>query len=46
MTSLGASIVFFFRHKINETLQCAIFGFAGGVMISAAFWSLLIEEAR
>jgi ZIP family zinc transporter len=42
MTSLGSAIVFFFRKRINQTLECAIFAFAAGVMISAAFWSLLV----
>jgi ZIP family zinc transporter len=48
MTSLGAAIVFFFRGTLNETIRCAVFGFAGGVMISASFWGLLtpsLEEA-
>jgi ZIP family zinc transporter len=48
MTSLGSAIVFFFRGRMNETIRCAVFGFAGGVMISASFWGLLtpsLEEA-
>jgi ZIP family zinc transporter len=49
MTSLGSAIVFFFRGTMNETIRCAVFGFAGGVMISASFWGLLtpsLEEAH
>jgi ZIP family zinc transporter len=49
MTSLGSAIVFFFRGTLNETIRCAVFGFAGGVMISASFWGLLtpsLEEAE
>jgi ZIP family zinc transporter len=49
MTSLGAAIVFFFRGTINETIRTAVFGFAGGVMVSASFWGLLnpaLEEAK
>jgi ZIP family zinc transporter len=48
MTSLGAAVVFFFRGTINETIRNAVFGFAGGIMLSASFWGLLkpsIEEA-
>jgi ZIP family zinc transporter len=48
MTSLGSAIVFFFRGTLNETIRCSVFGFAGGVMISASFWGLLtpsLEEA-
>jgi ZIP family zinc transporter len=49
MTSLGSAIVFFFRGGINETVRCGVFGFAGGVMVSASFWGLLnpaLEEAQ
>jgi ZIP family zinc transporter len=49
MTSLGSAFVFFFRKTINETVRNAVFGFAGGVMISASFWGLLspsLEEAE
>jgi ZIP family zinc transporter len=48
MTSLGSAIVFFFRGTINEVVRNAVFGFAGGVMLSASFWGLLnpsLEEA-
>lgn len=40
VTSLGASIVFFFK-KVNGTLLDAMLGLSGGVMISASFFSLL-----
>jgi ZIP family zinc transporter len=49
MTSLGSSIVFFFARSVNEVIRNSVFGFAGGVMLSAAFWGLLtpaIEEAK
>lgn len=42
MTALGASLVFFFKGKINPGLQRIFLGFAAGVMIAAAVWSLLI----
>lgn len=42
MTSLGASVVFFFRKGMKESVHKAILGFAAGVMIAASVWSLLI----
>lgn len=49
MTTLGASIVFFFKGKVNGGMQRIFLGFAAGVMIAASVWSLLIpaiEEAE
>ena len=40
VTSLGASLVFFFK-KINRNVMDAMLAFAAGVMIAASFWSLL-----
>ena len=40
ITALGSALVFAFK-KPNKTLMDAMLGFAGGVMISASFWSLL-----
>ncbi len=48
VTMLGAAVVFFFR-KVNKTVMDAMLGFAAGVMIAAAFFSLLapsIEMAQ
>ncbi len=48
MTALGASMVFFFRKKVNNNIQRIFLGFAAGVMVAASVWSLLIpaiEEA-
>lgn len=48
MTSLGASMVFFFRKKVSNNIQRIFLGFAAGVMVAASVWSLLIpaiEEA-
>ena len=42
MTALGAAVVFFFRGAIGERLNRAFLGFASGVMMAAAVWSLLI----
>ena len=41
VTALGASIVFFTR-GFDQRLLDGMLGFAGGVMIAASFWSLLI----
>jgi len=41
VTALGASMVFFTR-GFNQRLLDMMLGFAGGVMIAASFWSLLI----
>ncbi|MCR5760937.1 MAG: ZIP family metal transporter [Sphaerochaetaceae bacterium] len=40
-TSLGASLVFFLKKQISETLRKLLTGFAAGVMVAASFWSLL-----
>lgn len=41
-TTLGASIVFLMKDKINSSLEKVLLGFASGVMIAASIWSLLI----
>lgn len=40
ITSLGASIVFFFK-KVNKNILDSMLGLSAGVMIAASFWSLL-----
>ena len=40
ITIMGSSIVIFFK-KINKNIMDAMLGIAGGVMLSAAFFSLL-----
>ncbi|MCL2320367.1 MAG: ZIP family metal transporter [Treponema sp.] len=42
MTCLGAATVFFFRKSVPGKFQQIFLGFAAGVMIAAAVWSLLI----
>ncbi|MBO4940211.1 MAG: ZIP family metal transporter [Clostridia bacterium] len=42
MNTLGASSVFFFKKGISEHAKSIFFGFAGGVMIAASVWSLLL----
>lgn len=41
-TTLGAACVFFMRKKMGEKLQKTLAGLAGGVMVAASVWSLLI----
>lgn len=41
-TALGAASVFFLKGEIGEKLQKVLTGFAAGVMVAAAVWSLLI----
>lgn len=43
-TSLGAAMVFLMRKEMNRLLEKALLGFASGVMIAAAIWSLLIPS--
>lgn len=43
-TILGASLVFFVKGKMSPNVQKAFSGFAAGVMIAAAFWSLIIPS--
>ena len=41
-TVLGAACVFFMKNKLNQKIQRIFTGFAGGVMVAASVWSLLI----
>lgn len=43
-TTLGSACVFFMRKQMNEMLQRCLTGFAAGVMVAAAIWSLLIPS--
>ena len=40
VTALGALVVYFFK-EINKKVLDTILGFSAGVMIAAAFWSLI-----
>lgn len=42
LTALGAAVVFFFRKEMSVDVRRLFLGFAGGVMIAASVWSLLI----
>ena len=41
-TALGSACVFFMKKELSRTVQRALTGFAGGVMVAASIWSLLI----
>ena len=43
-TTLGASMVFLMKNKVNKRLEKLLLGFAAGVMIAASIWSLLIPS--
>ena len=43
-TTLGSSLVFFMKNKINDKIQKFLLGFAAGVMIAASVWSLLLPS--
>ena len=42
VTTLGALNVFWVKKEVTNTVQCVFLGFAGGVMIAASVWSLLL----
>ncbi|MBQ7838956.1 MAG: ZIP family metal transporter [Lachnospiraceae bacterium] len=49
MTALGAAVVFLFKKDVDKKVERAFMGFAGGVMLAACVWSLLIpaiEDAK
>ncbi len=41
-TALGSACVFIMKDNLNIMVQRALTGFAGGVMVAASIWSLLI----
>jgi len=43
-TTLGSSFVFFFRKSLGERMKAVILGFAGGIMVSASFFGLLLPS--
>lgn len=43
-TTLGAACVFFLKDEIKPKVQKMLLGFASGVMVAAAVWSLLIPS--
>ena len=45
-TALGAACVFFMKNTLSDTVQRALSGFAGGVMVAASIWSLLLPALK
>lgn len=43
-TALGSACVFFLNREMNDNLRRLLMGFAAGIMIAAAVWSLLIPS--
>ena len=41
-TALGGACVFFMRGEINQRVRSGLSGFAGGIMVAASVWSLLL----
>ena len=41
-TILGSACVFFMKKELDKQIQRALTGFAGGVMVAASIWSLII----
>ena len=41
-TTLGAMCVFLLRKELGEKTECVLCGFAGGVMVAASFFSLIL----
>lgn len=42
VSTLGAMNVFWIKKEVSNTLSCLFLGFAGGVMIAASVWSLIL----
>ncbi len=45
-TVLGSACVFFMKKELSRAVQRALTGFAGGVMVAASIWSLLIPAMQ
>ena len=43
-TTLGSSMVFFMKKKMNTKIKKILLGFAAGVMLAASIWSLLLPS--
>ena len=44
MTTLGASLVFFFKKDISQSINSFLLGIAGGIMVAASIWSLIMPS--
>ncbi len=43
-TTLGSSMVFLMKNRLNKKIEKILLGFAAGVMVAASIWSLLIPS--
>lgn len=43
-TTLGSAVIFLFKKNISQKLNTLFLGFAGGIMVAASVWSLLIPS--
>lgn len=43
-TIIGALLVYFMKKELNRKIEFIIYGFAAGVMMAAAIWSLIIPS--
>lgn len=43
-TMLGSSMVYLMKNKINDKVEKTLLGFAGGIMIAASIWSLIVPS--
>lgn len=43
-TTIGALMVFFIKDKLNVIFERLLMGFAGGVMLAASIWSLILPS--
>ena len=41
-TAAGAACVFLLKQELKTGIQCALTGFAAGVMVAASIWSLIV----
>ena len=44
MTTLGSSLVFLFRKEISQGINSFLLGIAGGIMVAASIWSLIMPS--
>lgn len=44
MTTAGSAVVYLFKNDVSQKAHSLLLGFAGGIMIAASVWSLLIPS--
>lgn len=43
-TTLGAATIYLFKNNISQKINTLFLGFAGGIMVAASIWSLIIPS--